>query len=158
MSQHAIIPIISWHLQQTAGSTKEHGKAQLLAWKSYSVSFCRIDEWRPHSTKGFTQGLPCLEELKQSGLLVPTVSNDWFTHGFQGHLHVSRAVGRQKGTGANKSIRCMEQTRAADRPGLESQLCYSAELGTPRSPRFLMAEVGVTPSSWLWGVKKLWSS
>lgn len=62
---------------------------------------------------------------------------------------MSRAVGRQKGTGENKSIRCMEQTRAADRPEFESQLCYSAELGTTGSLSFLTAEVGVTPLSWL---------
>lgn len=81
-----------------------------------------LNEWHPSFTKGLTQDLAPLQELRESGLLGHTISNGWCIQSFQGHTHVSHALGRPKKMGENKYIRWMKPPRLD--PGFSRLVCY----------------------------------
>lgn len=70
-----------------------------------------INEGHPNLTKGLTQDLPPLQGLRESGLLEHTISTGGLTQHFQGHTHVSHALGRPEKMGESKHIRWVKPPR-----------------------------------------------
>lgn len=138
------------------------------------MSTCFINEGHPNFTKGLTQDLPPLQGLRKSGLLEHTISTGRLIQSFQGHTHVSHALGRPEKMCKSKHIRWVKPPRldlgfsrlvCYKEHGLEQQtnlgpnhISYWARLVTTLSLDFPTVKVKILPPKVLSVVNRLRSS